>query len=137
MEVLNNSLNQTLHGNGSLTGTEDVIIDAGYQIVVPLLIGLAMTGFLLNSIILVSILTSSLLMRTRGHDKYLNIIISMVTAIPPINDPYPSSLQVAADTLTSLFISVQILCGSYLPVVHEVNTLKLTLTRVLHTCPER
>lgn len=86
MEVLNNSLNQTLQGNESLTGTEDVIIDVGYQIVVPLLIGLAMTGFLLNSIILVSILTSSLLMRTRGHDKYLNIIISMVSAIPPIND---------------------------------------------------
>ena len=31
-------------------------------------------------------------------------------------------LQVAADTLTSLLISVQILCGSYLPIVHEVST---------------
>ena len=31
-------------------------------------------------------------------------------------------LQVAADTLTSLLISVQILCGSYLTIVHEVGT---------------
>ena len=79
MEVLNNSFNQTLQ---QLNVTEDEdIIDAGYQIIVPLLIGLAMSGFLLNSIILVSILSSKLLMRTRAHDKYLNIIISMVSDI--------------------------------------------------------
>ena len=79
MEVLNNSLNQTLQ---QLNVTEDeAIIDAGYQIIVPLLIGLAMSGFLMNSIILVSILSSKLLMRTRAHDKYLNIIISMVSDI--------------------------------------------------------
>ena len=77
MQVLNKSFNQSLQFNESLT--EDVTLDAGYQIIVPLLIGLAMTGFLLNSIILVSILSSSLLMKTRGHDKYLNIIISMVS----------------------------------------------------------
>ena len=80
MQALNKSVNQSLQFNESLT--EDVTLDAGYQIVVPLLIGLAMTGFLLNSIILVSILSSSLLMKTRGHDKYLNIIISMVSAMP-------------------------------------------------------
>ena len=80
MQALNKSFNQSLQFNESLT--EDVTLDAGYQIVVPLLIGLAMTGFLLNSIILVSILSSSLLMKTRGHDKYLNIIISMVSAMP-------------------------------------------------------
>ena len=79
MEVLNNSLNQTLQ---QLNVTEDeAIIEAGYQIIVPLLIGLSMSGFLLNSIILVSILSSKLLMRTRAHDKYLNIIISMVSDI--------------------------------------------------------
>ena len=80
MQALNKSFNQSLQFNESFT--EDVALDAGYQIVVPLLIGLAMTGFLLNSIILVSILSSSLLMKTRGHDKYLNIIISMVSAMP-------------------------------------------------------
>ena len=77
MQALNRSFNQSLEFNESLT--EDVTLDAGYQIIVPLLIGLAMTGFLLNSIILVSILSSSLLMKTRSHDKYLNIIISMVS----------------------------------------------------------
>ena len=77
MQVLNKSFNQSLEFNESLT--DDVTLDAGYQIIVPLLIGLAMTGFLLNSIILVSILSSSLLMKTRSHDKYLNIIISMVS----------------------------------------------------------
>ena len=77
MQALNRSFNQSLQFNESLT--EDVTLDAGYQIIVPLLIGLAMTGFLLNSIILVSILSSSLLMKTRSHDKYLNIIISMVS----------------------------------------------------------
>ena len=77
MQALNRSFNQSLQLNESLT--EDVTLDAGYQIIVPLLIGLAMTGFLLNSIILVSILSSSLLMKTRSHDKYLNIIISMVS----------------------------------------------------------
>ena len=77
MQALNKSFNQSLQFNESLV--EDVTLDAGYQIVVPLLIGLAMTGFLLNSIILVSILSSSLLMKTRSHDKYLNIIISMVS----------------------------------------------------------
>ena len=80
MQALNKSFNQSLQFNESLT--EDVALDAGYQIVVPLLIGLAMTGFLLNSIILVSILSSSLLMKTRGQDKYLNLIISMVSAMP-------------------------------------------------------
>ena len=80
MQALNKSFNQSLQFNESLT--EDVALDAGYQIVVPLLIGLAMTGFLLNSIILVSILSSSLLMKTRGQDKYLNLIISMVSAVP-------------------------------------------------------
>ena len=80
MQALNKSFNQSLQFNESFT--EDATIDAGYQIVVPLLIGLAMTGFLLNSIILVSILSSSLLMKTRGHDKYLNLIISMVSAVP-------------------------------------------------------
>ena len=80
MQALNKSFNQSLQFNES--STEDVGIDVGYQIVVPLLIGLAMTGFLLNSIILVSILSSSLLMKTRGQDKYLNIIISMVSAMP-------------------------------------------------------
>ena len=78
MQALNKSFNQSLQFNESLV--EDVTLDAGYQIIVPLLIGLAMTGFLLNSIILVSILSSSLLMKTRSHDKYLNIIISMVSA---------------------------------------------------------
>ena len=79
MQALNKSFNQSVEFNESLTVTEDVTLDAGYQIIVPLLIGLAMTGFLLNSIILVSILSSSLLMKTRSHDKYLNIIISMVS----------------------------------------------------------
>ena len=78
MQALNKSFNQSLQYNESFM--EDVTLDAGYQIIVPLLIGLAMTGFLLNSIILVSILSSSLLMKTRSHDKYLNIIISMVSA---------------------------------------------------------
>ena len=85
MQALNKSFNQSLQFNES--STEDVGIDVGYQIVVPLLIGLAMTGFLLNSIILVSILSSSLLMKTRGQDKYLNIIISMVSAMHALMSP--------------------------------------------------
>ena len=66
--------------NVSIT-EDEIIIEVGYQIIVPLLIGLAMTSFLLNSIILVSILSSKLLMRTRSHDNYINIIISMVGSI--------------------------------------------------------
>ena len=39
------------------------------QVVVPVLLGLAATGFLLNSAILASILSSRLLLRTREQDK--------------------------------------------------------------------
>ena len=39
------------------------------QVVVPVLLGLAATGFLLNSAILASILSSRLLLRTRDQDK--------------------------------------------------------------------
>ena len=39
------------------------------QVVVPVLLGLAATGFLLNLAILASILSSRLLLRTRDQDK--------------------------------------------------------------------
>ena len=39
------------------------------QVVVPILLGLAATGFLLNTAILASILRSRLLLRTRDQDK--------------------------------------------------------------------
>ena len=80
MNFQNDSINQTLQLNDTEgLGEDDIISDSAYQIIVPLLIILAMIGFLLNSIILVSILTAKLLMRTRRHDKYLHIIISMVS----------------------------------------------------------
>ena len=44
-------------------------------------------------------------------------------------------LQVAADTLTSLLISVQILCGSYLPVVHEVQSDNQALHSLFESAP--
>ena len=39
------------------------------QVVVPVLLGLAATGFLLDTAILASILSSRLLLRTRDQDK--------------------------------------------------------------------
>ena len=133
MNFQNDSINQTLKLNDTEDlGEDDIISDSAYQIIVPLLIILAMIGFLLNSIILVSILTAKLLMRTRRHDKYLHIIISMVSVSCCIKEPLIGQLhfQVTADTLTSLFLAIQLLCGSYLPIVHEVGG--VTLFRQWH-----
>ena len=94
----------------NITEDEDLIEDDDiefYKIVVPVLISLSMTGFILNLMILTSILASKHLIRTRETDKYLLLIISLLSS----------------DALNSLLLASQLFCGSYLPVVQEVKDL--------------
>ena len=76
-----------------------------YTIVAPILISLAMFGFLLNMIILISIISSKNLIKNRNKDKYLPLIVSLLTS----------------DSLNSLLLGVLLLCGSYLPIVYQVG----------------
>ena len=62
-----------------------------------------MIGFTTNLIILISMICSKYLMRS--PDVYICLICSLVSS----------------DTITSLFMAVQLLCGSYLPVVKEIS----------------
>ena len=93
----------------NITEDEDLIEDDDiefYKIVVPVLISLSMTGFILNLMILTSILASKHLIMTRETDKYLLLIISLLSS----------------DALNSLLLASQLFCGSYLPVVQEVRS---------------
>ena len=97
-----------------------------YQVGVPLLICLSLSGFTVNLIILVSMVCSQYLMR--GSDVYICLITSLVSS----------------DALSSLLMATQLLCGSYLPVVKEITPpscllmvmegmrLSIILTTVLH-----
>ena len=76
-----------------------------YTIVAPILISLSMFGFLLNMIILISIISSKNLIKNRNKDKYLPLIVSLLTS----------------DSLNSLLLGVLLLCGSYLPIVYQVG----------------
>ena len=83
-------------------------------------------GFTVNLLILISMISSKYLLRS--PDVYLYLITSLVSS----------------DTITSLFMATQLLCGSYLPVVKGVSPpsclllvleclrLSLILTTVLH-----
>ena len=85
-----------------------------------------MVGFTVNLIILISMICSKYLMRS--PDVYIYLITSLVSS----------------DTITSVFMGLQLLCGSYLPVVKGVSPpsclllvveclrLSLILTTVLH-----
>lgn len=104
----------------------DLVLAICYQVGVPGLICLSMIGFTVNLIILISMIFSKYLLRS--PDVYLYLITSLVSS----------------DTITSLFMATQLLCGSYLPVVRGVSPpsclllmleclrLSLILTTVLH-----
>ena len=97
-----------------------------YQVGVPLLICLSLTGFTVNLIILLSMICSKYLLR--GSDVYICLITSLV----------------CSDAISSLFMATQLLCGSYLPVVKEITPpgcllmvmeamrLSIIMTTVLH-----
>ena len=80
-------------------------LTASYKIVAPILISLSMFGFLMNLVILMSIISSRNLIRNRNQDKYLPLIVSLLTS----------------DSLNSLLLGILLLCGSYLPVIHQVS----------------
>ena len=87
------------------TNVDGEALTASYRIVAPILISLSMLGFLMNLVILMSIISSRNLIRNRNQDKYLPLIVSLLTS----------------DSINSLLLGILLLCGSYLPVVHQVS----------------
>ena len=112
--------------NDDIDDEFDLVLSICYQVGVPLLICLSLVGFIVNIIILLSMMCSKYLLR--GSDVYICLIMSLVSS----------------DAMSSLFMATQLLCGSYLPVVKEVSPpscllmvleamrLSIILTTVLH-----